>query len=211
MYRLAGLFFLLLISAPALAGTDCVEPYTKSPIPPEVRIQVWSKFLQDNPQSPHRDIILLEIDKALAELWGKPICEPYQRDATVNPFKDTPEKAKPTKPQKPLDKDSTFDPFGTINPFNDQLVDPFKSKTTPKSDRPFDTNGTFDPFAEPPADPKSPKGPKGPSKKPLGDFTVDPFQSSSPQAPQSPSAPTDPTPIESDGVLVDPFKKKKSK
>lgn len=196
MRVLWGVLFLCAMGSAAFADTPKCSPTPRSPIPAEVRVQVWSQYLQENPKTEHREKILKEIEQALAEMWGKPDCDSLLRDATVNPFKDYPDK-KVTPPTNKDIHDSTIDPFRTQDGI---LVDPFKKRPPQSYSGPQNDDDTVNPFA-----PNAPKGPQGP-KKPMGNATLDPF--ANPQA-EPPAAPEDPTSIESDGVLVNPFKKKK--
>jgi hypothetical protein len=189
--------FLLVASHIANAEPTCIS-YPASAIPPEVRVQVWNQFLQDNPKTEHREKILKEIEQALDEMWGKPDCNTLLRDATVNPFKNPLPKKNLTNTSSPL-QNATIDPFDTQD---GMLIDPFKQKAPPQnSSRPIDENSTYDPFV-----PSTPTGPKGP-KKPVGTYTVDPWET----PPTKPQETPEVIDIDTDGVLVDPFRKKKSK
>ena len=187
MYKLLGLL-LILGGSVANAQPKCIAS-PKSSVPPEVRVQVWNQFLLDN-----REKILKEIEQALGEMWGKPDCDALLRDATVNPFKNFPEK-RPPQSYPPASRDDTIDPFRTQD---GMLVDPFKKKAPQSAAQPFDEDSTYNPFST-----NNPQGPKGP-KRPAGNFTVDPWDAPVSTPPEPPSR------IESDGVLVDPFRKKKN-
>jgi hypothetical protein len=194
MYKLLGVL-LFLGGSVANAEPGCITSSNNN-IPPEVRVQVWNQFLQDNPNTEHRQKILKEIEQALGEMWGSPECDALLRDATVNPFKSPPEKKVTSQTPSLSFSDETVDPF---HPQDGMLVDPFKKKApTPNAGQRLDENSTYNPFS-----PSTPQGPKGP-KKPAGNFTVDPW------APKA-IPPDPPKIIEDDGVLVDPFRKRKSK
>lgn len=140
-------------------AASCEEGDPKK-MPPELRIQLWARYLQDNPGSPYRQAALAEIDAALAELRSQQRCveERYGvGDATIDPFEKglvDPSSRGPLGPsrgKKGLRSAPSRGDLGdaTLNPFDPprrarpsgELVDPFQKPAAP-----FSRESTLDPF-----------------------------------------------------------------
>jgi hypothetical protein len=134
------------LTAPA-AAEPSAECRSASSVPPEIRLKLWSEFLQKNPDTPYRAEILAEIDAAAAELWGG--CAPSLNDGTIDPF---------AAPKAGRERE-------LVDPFDAKPKGPPKGPSGPKA--PPAGAGPVDPFARPPSEPRAPDV--------FGDGTIDPF------------------------------------